>query len=608
MKYIGKLFGCIFAALMICALFCVSVGANVIEAVHGRTEYEIAAKHIELAHDGFDDVKTTYAEAPVLSAPYSAGSLSEKDLKSALNTLKMIRFLAGVPYEDIRFTDELNSISQHGAVLLAASDQFTHTPGKPADMSQSFFDLAYKGCSEANLNAGKDNISSAVLSFAADSGKNNIASAGHRRWMLKPGTENFGIGFAKGNGTYGGLRTSLYIFGDGAAYERTHNDFIAWPNAGAFPLQYFAASDNINSVISFPWSVNLGSLYAFPKKSEVIVTLTRASDGKVWSFDTNTPNLAMEEMTDEKLHLSVDNSGYGMTKAIIFRPDLASLGVIADGETFTVEISGIKYADGTDAVLSYDVNFFNLERAVSEYNSETGVHAAMLPAFPVTMNGVTIDNSKLRYPFILYNDITYFPMTYFDSRFLGVETNYTPETGLEVVRAEKSSGEYKGELWDGSNPAVFDVLKVSGTVRVNGKVIDNNTEEYPLVLFRDITYFPMTWRFCVDEFGWDYWFDGVNGLVINTVSGDTSYQTEIQYTAKGFVIVGTNPETGDDVYLLVISSTLDNAYDELVQGRARYYYIDESYGVAEGEVKCLLSDNGTDGDVRDDKLIRILSD
>ena len=46
-------------------------------------------------------------------------------------------------------------------------------------------------------------------------------------------------------------------------------------------------------------------------------------------------------------------------------------------------------------------------------------------------------------------------------------------------------------------------------------IVLNGNEEYPLLLFRDVTYFPLTWRFAVQEFGWSYYFDMTNGLVIS---------------------------------------------------------------------------------------------
>jgi len=67
----------------------------------------------------------------------------------------------------------------------------------------------------------------------------------------------------------------------------------------------------------------------------------------------------------------------------------------------------------------------------------------------------------------------------------------------------------------GSKNAKTQTAKLAdGKITVNGKVIDNSQEEYPLLVFRDVTYFPLTWRFAVNEFGWDYRFDQQAGLVI----------------------------------------------------------------------------------------------
>lgn len=51
---------------------------------------------------------------------------------------------------------------------------------------------------------------------------------------------------------------------------------------------------------------------------------------------------------------------------------------------------------------------------------------------------------------------------------------------------------------------------------MNGKKIDNSKEEYPLLTFRNVTYFPLTWHFAAEEFGWEYLFDGENGLSISS--------------------------------------------------------------------------------------------
>jgi hypothetical protein len=37
-----------------------------------------------------------------------------------------------------------------------------------------------------------------------------------------------------------------------------------------------------------------------------------------------------------------------------------------------------------------------------------------LPSFSIQINGQPVDNTHLRYPFFVYNDITYLPLTYHD--------------------------------------------------------------------------------------------------------------------------------------------------------------------------------------------------
>ena len=53
----------------------------------------------------------------------------------------------------------------------------------------------------------------------------------------------------------------------------------------------------------------------------------------------------------------------------------------------------------------------------------------------VTLNGQVIDNKTAKYPLLIYSNITYFPMTYHLSRFMGVgagmpTVNWTALFGL----------------------------------------------------------------------------------------------------------------------------------------------------------------------------------
>ena len=80
---------------------------TIVEIDHGHTVAEVVEMIQNYPHSGFDYYKTTsYEELPKFYAPYSAGSLMQKDIADAENAMKVVRFLAGVPYEDVTFSDE----------------------------------------------------------------------------------------------------------------------------------------------------------------------------------------------------------------------------------------------------------------------------------------------------------------------------------------------------------------------------------------------------------------------------------------------------------------------------------------------------------------------
>jgi len=155
---------------------------------------------------------------------------------------------------------------------------------------------------------------------------------------------------------------------------------------------------------------------------------------------------------------------------------------------------------------------------------------ATIPTFKVTMNGQVVDNTYRQYPFLVYNDITYFPMTYWDMRFLGVSNTWSAETGSVIV-ADGTSSEYKPTLTDVKNKTKNTATVNTGAFKVNGKVIDNAKEEYPILSFRDVPYFPLTWNWC-QEFGWNISFDGTNGLAVNTTKNTLPKQNQTTVNEK----------------------------------------------------------------------------
>ena len=133
----------------------------------------------------------------------------------------------------------------------------------------------------------------------------------------------------------------------------------------------------------------------------------------------------------------------------------------------------------------------------------------------VTVNGISVNTVNAVYPFLLHKDITYFPMTYHLCRFLGVETYWSQETGLSVGK----TGVFSAYVPDEDRTGTGGFVSISFpqyVIEINGKRIDNSKEEWPLINYNGVTYFPLTWRFAVDEFGWEYSWTKETGLHINS--------------------------------------------------------------------------------------------
>lgn len=89
----------------------------------------------------------------------------------------------------------------------------------------------------------------------------------------------------------------------------------------------------------------------------------------------------------------------------------------------------------------------------------------------------------------------------------GARTAYAAETG------KKQSGSVS-------------VTLPSYKISVNGAQINNKEEKYPIFNYNGITYFPLTWAYAVDSFGWSYQWDAENGLRIDTTSAPARVPTE----------------------------------------------------------------------------------
>jgi uncharacterized protein YkwD len=281
---------------------------------------------------------TPYSVSPSTSAPYSAGTLRSEFLQDGLRTLNFARYLVGLPHDVVLNSTHIGS-AQHGAVLLAASN-FSHTPAKPADMSQSFYDIGLSSTSTSNIGSGyKDLIGFQRACLADANSASNLLRVGHRRWLLNPAMKTTGMGFAEG-------KTTTYVF-DRSRTEAVEYGAIAWPAAGVFPVEFFSAQT--------PWSITLNPARYDWDSSGYRVTMRRVSDNVTWTFTEKHTNTGGH-------YFNADFSRMGVANVFVFRPDPRSISY-SPGDEFEITLSGGVYWKGTKtpANVTYRTKFMSLE-------------------------------------------------------------------------------------------------------------------------------------------------------------------------------------------------------------------------------------------------------
>ena len=278
-------------------------------------------------------------EEPSIHAPYATGAVDHQALEAAAQRLNVLRRLAGVP--QVQLDDSLSENAQYGAVLLAHLGSLNHTPAKPADMDNSFYQKAYKATSTSNIAAGMDLLESVDM-FMQDSDARNVERVGHRRWQLNPELGRVGFGYAQNpDSIYRDFVTEKVTDTSGSGCDY---DFIGWPASGNFP-NYLDSFD-----ANTAWSVVLNpDDYQVPTQSGLVVTLVRQSDGKTWTLDGK----ASYTPAASGRYLNVETSGVG--NCIIFRPD----GVTKYEGVYQVTIDGLKDRSGKAVDFTYQVDFFS---------------------------------------------------------------------------------------------------------------------------------------------------------------------------------------------------------------------------------------------------------
>ncbi len=299
----------------------------------------------------------TYGEAPVTEGNYAPGSLSQDTLDKALKMLNQVRYIAGLS-DNVTLSDEYNQKTQAASLVMFLNNELTHKPEKPEVFGSEYdqlYQLGLAGASSSNIAVAiSTNTTSGAVSlhntivkgWMADADGNNIERVGHRRWILNPAMKATGFGaifgaIAVDGKSYGYTYSAMYsLDGAGDGGERS----VAWP-AQNMPVDYFNAA--------YPWSISTG---AEADPAAVKVTLTRASDGKVWNFS------AASADGDFYVQNSSDSIVGQMGACIIFRPK--DMEAYQAGDSFQVTVEGIS------TPISYTVNFFD-ENSVGTTPGET---------------------------------------------------------------------------------------------------------------------------------------------------------------------------------------------------------------------------------------------
>jgi hypothetical protein len=192
----------------------------------------------------------------------------------------------------------------------------------------------------------------------------------------------------------------------------------------------------------------------------------------------------------------------------------------------------------------------NVTAPVSAAASEVKV---TIPKFAVEVNGKKIDNVHALYPILAYKGITYFPMTLDYANALGLSLQWNNKTGLAIQSLGSRMSMKADKSGNNSLTKTYKAQIATFPVKVNDEKIINSEEKYPLLMFRDITYFPMTWHFTNDLFHWNTEWNTTTGYHIRSIQ--TSVLYNILYDDASFLYVRTGTES-----TYKISKALDGKY------------------------------------------------
>lgn len=150
-----------------------------------------------------------------------------------------------------------------------------------------------------------------------------------------------------------------------------------------------------------------------------------------------------------------------------------------------------------------------------QYHNPSAVTAAVV-SDPITLNGHIIDNAKEPYPFLRYNDVTYFPLTFhFTKEEFNIYQHYLPKDGLGIYSENRFFYRYypEGSKVLNTDFRISTILEEMTAIHISdgtGKYLSNNVKQCHFE-------FPNEWLYpnYKDTAYYGYLPDGTGGLKVN---------------------------------------------------------------------------------------------
>ncbi|MFI3115196.1 MAG: S-layer homology domain-containing protein [Clostridia bacterium] len=318
--------------MLLCA-FQTKAFATTFQVNETPTKDEILAEYVS---SGVKTTNTTeFDNTPVISGNYYEGSLSETTLNDALTLTNFIRYITGL--DPVTLNESYNILAQKSSLVSAVNGTISHYPSQPTGMSNDLFEDGYTGSSKSNLSAGRSSILDSIIHgyMADDSSVSNLTAVGHRRWILYPNLGETGFGMVYNTNSTYRYYSAMYVIDK--SNTNTHETSTIWPTTN-MPVSFFKSS--------YPWSISTGKTLS----NNITVELTKVGEETIifTSADTDTNGK----------YLTINNSGYGQTGCIIFRPSNMTYSA---GDVFNVVVK-----ENSSVILEYDVTFFDLNEAYEQ--------------------------------------------------------------------------------------------------------------------------------------------------------------------------------------------------------------------------------------------------